>query len=258
MLMQRAIAAGTMSVAAALGLVLMTPTAGGPVALAAQLSWPQATPFSGTSAVGALFSDRGGKLGHFCTASVVHSSHGNLLITAAHCMQGKSLKPAGAITFAPGYHAGKFPHGRWVVRASYVDSKWKKDKNPDDDVAFLLAGRPGLHIEKYTGSETLDTRATLPQEVRVIGYPDRTNLPVTCDAPARVFDPGHLHQMVFDCDGYTNGTSGGPFLAHVSAAGTGKVIGVIGGYQEGGDTPNVSYSARFLANVAALYKAATS
>jgi len=33
---------------------------------------------------------------------------------------------------------------------------------------------------------------------------------------------------------------------------------VIGGYQEGGDTPNVSYSARFRANVAALYKAATS
>jgi hypothetical protein len=31
------------------------------------------------------------------------------------------------------------------------------------------------------------------------------------------------------------------------------VIGVIGGYEQGGDTPQVSYSAMFEANVAALY-----
>jgi hypothetical protein len=34
------------------------------------------------------------------------------------------------------------------------------------------------------------------------------------------------------------------------------VIGVIGGYQQGGDTPSVSYSARFGALVADLYKTA--
>jgi V8-like Glu-specific endopeptidase len=247
-----------MSVVAALGIAAMSPPASDPVALAAQLTWPGATAFGGTSAVGALFSDTHGRLAHFCSASVVHSPRGNLLITAAHCMQGKNLKPAGAITFAPGYHAGRFPHGRWIVRAVYVDSGWKRAQNPDDDVAFLVAGRPGLRIERYTGSETLDTGAPLPQRVRVIGYPDRTNLPVTCTGPARAFNPGHLHQMVFDCAGFSNGTSGGPFLARTTATGTGKVIGVIGGYQGGGDTPDVSYSARFLANVAALYKTATS
>ena len=52
--------------------------------------------------------------------------------------------------------------------------------------------------------------------------------------------------MEFDCGGYTNGTSGGPFLANVHpATGLGTVIGVIGGYEQGGDTPSVSYSARF-------------
>jgi V8-like Glu-specific endopeptidase len=247
-----------MSVVAVLGIAAMSPPASDPVALAAQLTWPGATAFSGTSAVGALFSDAHGRLAHFCSASVVHSPRGNLLITAAHCMQGKNLKPTGAITFAPGYHAGRFPHGRWIVRAVYVDSGWKRTQNPDDDVAFLLAGRPGLRIERYTGSETLDTGVPLPQRVRVIGYPDRTNLPVACTGPARAFNPGHLHQMVFDCAGFSNGTSGGPFLAHTTTAGTGKVIGVIGGYQGGGDTPDVSYSARFLANVAVLYKTATS
>jgi V8-like Glu-specific endopeptidase len=248
-----------MSAAAALALVLLTPAAGDSVALAAQLNRPAATPFNGTAAVGALFVDKNGKLTHFCTASVVHSPHGNLLITAAHCMQGRALKPAGRITFAPGYHDGRFPHGRWLVRAIYVDSAWKKNQNPNDDVAFLLAGRAGLRIEKHTGAETLETNATLPQQVRVIGYPDTTNLPVTCDAPARVFEPNHPRQLVFDCDGYTNGTSGGPFLAHVSrTTGAGKVMGVIGGFEQGGNTPDVSYSPRFLANVAALYKTATS
>jgi hypothetical protein len=61
-----------------------------------------------------------------------------------------------------------------------------------------------------------------------------------------------------DCDGYADGTSGGPFLAQVSkATGRGTVIGVIGGDQQGGDTPDVSYSIRFLANVAALYQTAS-
>jgi hypothetical protein len=64
---------------------------------------------------------------------------------------------------------------------------------------------------------------------------------------------------VFRCGGYTNGTSGGPFLASASAAtGTGQVLGAIGGYEEGGDKADVSYSSRFRAGIAALYKTATS
>jgi hypothetical protein len=64
-------------------------------------------------------------------------------------------------------------------------------------------------------------------------------------------------QLEFDCGGYTDGTSGGPFLAGVDAqTGQGTVIGVIGGYEQGGLTPQVSYSAMFGENVAALYQAA--
>jgi hypothetical protein len=64
-------------------------------------------------------------------------------------------------------------------------------------------------------------------------------------------------QLEFDCGGYTDGTSGGPFLASVNPlTGQGAVIGVIGGYEQGGDTPQVSYSAMFGKNVAALYRTA--
>jgi V8-like Glu-specific endopeptidase len=213
--------------------------------------------FNGTPAIGALFATVNGKLVHFCSGTVVPSPHGDLVITAAHCVQGKKLGKSGGVTFAPGYHDGVFPHGRWVVMSDYVDSAWQKNENPNDDVAFLVVRQGSREIEKYTGADTIDTSVKLPQIVRVIGYPDSKNLPVRCQSKARLVHPQGLNQLVFDCGGYTDGTSGGPFLIHVSnKTGKGIVIGVIGGYQQGGDLPNVSYSSEFLSNIAALYKKA--
>jgi V8-like Glu-specific endopeptidase len=214
-------------------------------------------PFDGTAAVGALFTTSGGSLGaHFCTASVVASPAGNLLITAAHCMAGQSLRPAGSIVFAPGYHDGSFPYGTWPVTAEYVDQQWQRSQDPDDDVAFLVAGLPGTSLQSRTGAETLMVDQP-PEPVQVIGYPDGAGDPITCTAPASGFEG--TSQFVFDCDNYTNGTSGGPFLARISrATGDGWVIGVIGGYEQGGDSPDVSYSPRFSAAVQSLYLAAVS
>jgi hypothetical protein len=253
-----------LAVALTAALSLMTPAAGAAAVRAAAASpapapSPDARSFDGTKAVGALFTNRNGKLTHFCTASVVHSPAEDLVITAAHCIQGVSLKPVGSILFAPDYHGQTFPFGRWVVREALTDSQWSKHRNPDDDFAFLVVGRAGTKIEHSTGAETLETGAKLPQHVQVIGYPDGSDKPVTCGRQARAFTKHHLHQMVFDCPGYTDGTSGGPFLASLQAStGYGKVIGVIGGFEQGGLTPSVSYSAQFLANMAALYKSVTS
>jgi V8-like Glu-specific endopeptidase len=218
-----------------------------------------AKPFGGMSAVGALFTVSRGKLRHFCTAAVVRSPRGNLVITAAHCLLHKRLGPHGNVTFAPGYHDGKFPNGRWVVMSQFVDSKWRRTRNPNDDVAFLVVGRPGRRIEKYTGAETVQTSVRLPEMVQVIGYPDGTSAPVRCTATAWSAHPRRLRQLVFDCGGYTGGTSGGPFLLRLDGtAGTDAVIGVIGGYEEGGGGPAISYSPQFLRNVADLYKRAVS
>jgi V8-like Glu-specific endopeptidase len=243
--------AGTL--VAALGAYVLTPL---PQA-AGESTARRGIPFDGTAAVGALFTRTStGALGrHFCTASVVNSPGENLLITAAHCMAGRSLSPATGVVFAPGYHNGKFPHGTWIIRTVYVDTAWVKNQNPNDDVAFLTAGRPGTRIQRHTGAETLVVGQRPPQLVQVIGYPDGESKPITCTARARKFDGGH--QMVFDCDGYTDGTSGGPFLAHVDLkTGDGWVIGVIGGYQQGGDSPNISYSPRFYTAIQDLYETA--
>jgi V8-like Glu-specific endopeptidase len=208
--------------------------------------------FDGTPAVGALFTLSGGHLGHhFCTASVVHSRRGDLLLTAAHCMTGVQVGHPGDIVFVPAFHDGNSPYGAWRIMAVFVDRAWASRHDPDDDVAFLQADG---QIEKTTGAELLGVGLP-PQPVRVIGYPDGASRPITCQAWARAFG---ARQLVFDCNGYKDGSSGAPFLTDVSkATGRGTVIGVIGGYQQGGNTPDISYSSRFLANVAALYKSAS-
>jgi V8-like Glu-specific endopeptidase len=220
--------------------------------------------FGGLAAVGALFSYASGKLGtHFCTASVVHSRGGDLAVTAAHCVTGAA---AGTIAFVPGYANGKDPFGVFQVAQVYTDQAWQATQDPDDDVAFLRLSpaSDGIPVEDVTGAEQLrageaPAPAPAPAEqadplVQVIGYPDGADQPVWCVNWAKSFSPT---QLEFDCGGYTDGTSGGPFLTNVSSvSGQGTVIGVIGGYEQGGLTPSVSYSSVFGTAVAALYQAA--
>jgi V8-like Glu-specific endopeptidase len=212
--------------------------------------------FSGTFAVGVLFRLSSGRLGkHFCTASVVDSRPGDLVITAAHCVS--KLAP-GDIAFVPGYHDGDEPHGVWTVSKVIVDSRWRTSADPDHDFAFLIVRQPGNSstIQQVTGGERLGTGWPARERVHVVGYPDRGGAPIICQRRTR---PLRAHQMKFVCGGFTGGTSGGPFLANMSVAtGDGTVIGVIGGYEQGGDIASVSYSPRFGQAVRALYNTASS
>lgn len=212
-----------------------------------------AKPFSGTAAVGALFTVSAGKLGsHFCTGSVVSSPHGDLVITAAHCVSNTTA----SIAFVPGYDDGATPYGVWTVTKVYLDQAWTSSANPDDDFAFLQVSQPGsiTPIEDVTGAETLGTNQPAKQQVDVIGYPDSASAPIACRNWTTEPMTG---QLQFDCGGYTDGTSGGPFLADVDpTTGQGTLIGVIGGYEQGGLLPQISYSALFGSNVESLYAAA--
>jgi V8-like Glu-specific endopeptidase len=214
-------------------------------------------PADGTSAIGALFSTSGGQLRtHFCTASVVHSPAGDLLVTAAHCVTGYSETSPAGLAFVPGYDNGYAPHGVWPVTRVFVDSAWESRADPNDDFAFLTVAQPGSStpIEDITGAERLGIGQPSTDIVQVTGYPDGLDQPVTCRNRASAFSST---QMQFDCDGYTDGTSGSPFLTRGdTATGESTVIGVIGGYQKGGGSPDVSYAATFGENAQALYSIA--
>lgn len=232
---------------------------------------PPARPAGPANPVGALFTRHGRRLGtHFCTASVVPSRHGDLLITAAHCVASVKLSPAGRIVFAPGFAGSRYPRGLWAVTRKFVTRRWARSRDPDDDVAFLavtpLTGPgSGTHaaeaspesLERTAGADQLRFGSRPPVPIRAIGYPDDRRHRVACRSRAIAFRPGALKQLMFVCGGFTGGTSGGPMLSRFSAAhGTGAIIGVIGGYQRGGDSPSISYSAAFGARIRTLYRRA--
>jgi len=195
--------------------------------------------------VGALFSGSISAGNHFCTASVLHSSTKNLILTAAHCVSGTD-----GVRFAPGYRDGKAPYGSWQVTKVYTTTGWSTDTDEDEDFAILqVASSNGRDIEDVVGGNTLGLKASYTAVVRLYGVPDASESPILC---TNVTTRQDAYQRRIDCPSYSGGTSGGPWID----TDTGQVIGVIGGYQEGGNTDDTSYSAYFDSTIGTLYKQA--
>jgi V8-like Glu-specific endopeptidase len=207
--------------------------------------------FSGTPTVGALFeSATSGK--HFCTASVVASPAGDVLITAAHCIQGS----AKGVSFAPGFHDGTAPFGRWTVTGAYFDPAWIAEQNPTRDFAFLTVaprkiGGVQTDIQTVTGANVLSTKPTQGEAVTVPAYPDgQAKVPITCTA--KVYFEGIF--PAFNCNPYIGGTSGSPWLAATSEGV--MVVGLIAGLHQGGCYTYTSYSPPLGDNARAVYNRA--
>ncbi|WP_370108567.1 serine protease [Streptacidiphilus sp. MAP12-33] len=203
--------------------------------------------------VGAIFSSSSITPGnHHCTASVVDSPAGDVIVTAGHCL---GTDPDSAV-FVPGYRDGSAPDGVWKITQVIENSAWTGDGDQDDDVAFaLVAPQNGQSLESAVGGGyTLSTSGTTSATVQMTGYPSATDEPITCTGDASAFSST---QLVIDCTAFTGGTSGTAWLAgYDSGSDQGSIIGVIGGYQQGGDTADVSYSIVFGPATQSLYEQA--
>jgi len=225
----------------------------------AQLPTPGQTPAAHTAGtvlrVGALFDhDDAGE--HFCTASVVTSPGKDLLITAAHCLNpGNGTGNRSDIVFIPDYRDGSEPYGIWVPERLIVAPQWASSADPDYDVGFVvLQPHDGQNIEQVLGGNKLGFDTGFQQLVRVTGYPSDGDAPITC---VNWTSQHSGTQLEFDCAGYSDGTSGSPWVTNFDpATRTGTIVGIIGGYQEGGDTPSVSYSAYLSDGIRQLYEQA--
>lgn len=202
--------------------------------------------------VGALFEhDASGN--HFCTASVVASPGHDLLMTAAHCINGgKGGGYKTDIVFIPGYQDGATPHGVWTPRKLLVAPQWASSSDPDFDVGFVvLQPLDGKNIQDVLGANKIGFDAGFEHVVRVTGYPASADAPVTC---INRTSQQSARQVRFECGGFFGGTSGSPWLTSFDPqTHTGTIVGVIGGYQQGGDTDSISYSAYLNGDIRRLY-----
>ncbi|HJQ42126.1 MAG TPA: trypsin-like peptidase domain-containing protein, partial [Jatrophihabitantaceae bacterium] len=182
-----------------IALVGAAPQAGGADA-------PGAVETDPTATVGALYVPSVLGLGpivglpHECTASVVHSTTHDLLLTAAHCVAGTGV----GYEFAPAYALGALPYGTWTVTRVYVNRAWAAHRDPQHDYAFLRVARRSWHgatraIEDVVGGNALGSAPPPGTSVTVIGYVAGSNdRPLSCTTPTSLEDGF----PAFDCDGF--------------------------------------------------------
>ncbi|AEW92685.1 MULTISPECIES: trypsin-like serine peptidase [Streptomycetaceae] len=223
---------------------------------------PPSHPFPGLPQVGTFFWTDGHNTGRFCGATVVRSPGRDLVVSAGHCL--RNPDPKRDFTFVPQYHDGLKPFGVFPVDAIYLDQRYYdlgtgKGARWDFSVERLAPRADGRQVEEVTGGfDLLPYTGYNHHDVRLIGYPgfsDSHPEPLDCSSSTHKYtstDPGAPGDFLeIACAGYIGGTSGGPFLVRDPFGYA--LIGVIGGYHTGGDTPDISYSPYFTADIVALY-----
>lgn len=220
-----------------------------------QAGIPTARSVAGSKVIGALFFNSG-RGEHYCTASAVRTPKRNMLLTAAHCLYNPDTRTWHRnIVFVPRYSAGHRPYGTWPIWLMVADKRWIEHGDPDMDVAFAAVQiMRGRRLGDLVGGNELLVNQGFGHRVLVAGYPAKENYPA--DRPIGCAGPTSRQsrtQLRFDCHGFFGGTSGSPWLAdYDNRTQSGHVVGVIGGYQEGGSEEWRSYSPLFTTDVARL------
>lgn len=217
------------------------------------------TGFRGFPPIGALMwqAADGRPSTRLCSAAAVHSPGGNLIVTAAHCLRSvRTGRGPLTVAYVPGYYRGSMPYGYWIPTKIIRATDAEHGLDPDRDIAFIVVAHAGSaeRLESITGAERVGGAPPAHSFGVLIGYPNAAAGPIACRNRIRYHS---ATQLEFDCSGFSAGTSGGPLLTEVSrSTGIGTLVGVIGGYENGGHRSSVSYSPVFGPAIAALYPAA--
>lgn len=203
------------------------------------LAAPTTRPAEPDPVLGAVFAG-GGPL-HTCSATVLKSAAGNLILTAAHCLAGGV-----EATFVPGFRDVVADGDVWDIDAVYLDERWVTTQDPRADFAIARVRRDaGGSVEAQSGGGLVLGRAPKPGAVvTVTGYAMGVGGgPVSCTGTTAQDTRGYPS---LPCLGLADGLSGAPWL-------DGKTVtGIVGGLNGGGCDEKISYSPPFDDAVARL------
>ncbi len=184
-----------------------------------------------------------------CTAAVIGR---NIIVTAAHCFIGR-ISGVNYVTtgwmFAPMWHDNQFPYGKWYVHSVYLARNWISTLDPKFDFAVVVLNRRGgRSVGSYTGQDSWNSKLVLKPgqstPVRVVAIPGASSKAlISVTRAVAVQASRRLEVLKASTPGFGNGASGGPwFYPFNTKTDTGTIIGVTGGYQDGGATDSPSYA----------------
>jgi hypothetical protein len=212
--------------------------------------------FGGAPATGVIFyASSHNAATHYCTASVVNSPKGNLIVMAAHC------NPGSWMAYVPMYQHGaaKQPYGIWAVTKVFKDAHYGSTGGGTDyDYAFaqVAPNAQGKQIQAVTGGYVLANTSSYNLYVTALGYPklaaDPADQAIRCSPNYRTSRLPGFRQMVLYCTGFYGGTSGGPWITYFNGR-TGYLVGLTGGYEQGGPNSWISYSPIFDSRIFSLF-----
>jgi hypothetical protein len=120
-------------------------------------------------------------------------------------------------------------------------------------IGALLYSR-GRQVQAVTGGLSIGFNLGYDQRIEAVAYDDTGSEPVRCATRSFQFRAG---QLEFFCSGFSGGTSGAPLVVGYNPGnGAGTLVGVIGGYEDGGRYPWASYSPYFGSALRAAYQLA--
>lgn len=247
-------------------------------AFAPRAARPGATPKAGTAfpTIGKLTYKADGLLNLSCTATVIQGSkipnNEELIATAAHCIEGTTggiPYTSTNLAFSPMWHDNQSPLGVWTVRKVFLNSGWMHcpipvvncKTNPADDYAIIVLNPQNGHgVGDVTGADGwLVNQPSAISGVTVAGIPSNSSQTlVTVSDSTTVTESGVAYRQA-TTPGFTDGSSGGPWLEHFnSTTGTGVLIGDTGGFEQGGPASGTpSYSDTWDSAFASVVAAAT-
>ena len=212
-----------------------------------------------------------------CTATVTDGTAAanseELVVTAAHCIEGTIGRVAYTSTnvvFSPMWHDGKNPFGTWRVRKAFLNSGWLtcsvpvvdcKTNQLYDYAVVVLSPKNGKGIGDVTGADgwSVNQPKTIAS-VTIAGIPATSpgTLVITTNTDT-VTESGEPFRRAAT-PGFTDGSSGGPWLRDFSSTTSrGVLIGDTGGFEQGGPSGgSPSYSNYWTGSFAAVVKAAVS
>lgn len=109
-----------------------------------------------------------------CSATVVDSASGRVILTAGHCVFDPLIgRFAKRLTFIPAYTDGAEPFGRWQWTELETTRQWVRRGNSNFDFATIVLGRrgDGAAVEDVAGGLPLLANGPREQTYHAAGYP---------------------------------------------------------------------------------------